>query len=189
MPRPYPTPHPHHIGPVLIGSVLAAAIVALLMPAVANAQHDDRYDNRFTYSDSDYYPDDQDNSYDVAIAPYSNGDEDDIYYNSPAYYNEDGVPYAGKNLAYDYLKGDYYRYQGQPAQDHRAREQDGYRDGVLQTRPRGYRAYRNYYDSACGCSRRAYYRVYNSWGEHEYRKLGGYNDRRTYSSSDRYSRY
>ncbi|CAL4867434.1 hypothetical protein MMA231_01689 [Asticcacaulis sp. MM231] len=188
MPRPYPTPHPHHIGPVLIGSVLAAVIVALLMPAVANAQDDDRYDNRYTYSDSDY-PDDQDNSYDVAAAPYSDGDEDDAYYNSPAYYNEDGVPYAGKNLSYDYLKGDYYRYQGQPAQDRRAREQDGYRDGVLQTRPRGYRTYRNYYDSACGCSRRAYYRVYNNWGEHEYRKLGGYNDRRTYSSYDRYTRY
>lgn len=192
MPRPYPAPHPHHIGPVFIGSVLAAAIVALLVPAVANAQDDDSYayDNRYSYSDSDYYPaDDDGNSYDLGDVPYTDGSDDDVYFNSPAYYNEDGVPYAGKNLAYDYLKGDYYRYAGQPTQDRRAREQDGYRDGVLQTRPRGYRSYRNYYDSSCGCSRRAYYRVYNGWGEHEYRKSGGYDDRRTYSYRDRYSRY
>ena len=190
MPRPYPAPHPHHVGPVFIGGILIAAILALLVPAVANAQSDDNYayDNRYSYIDSDYYSDDYADD-DVSAAPYTDGSDDDVYYNSPAYYNENGVPYAGKDLAYDYLKGDYYRYPGQPVQDRRAREQEGYRDGVLHTRPRAYRQYRDYYDQSCGCSRRAYYRVYNSWGEHEYRKPGGYNDRRTYSSRDRYSRY
>ncbi|ESQ76416.1 hypothetical protein [Asticcacaulis sp. AC402] len=71
---------------------------------------------------------------------------------------DDRVPYAGADLAYDYLSGEYYRFEGPRQQDPRAREQSGYRDGVLQTKPNnghyagvrwigGQRRYRG-----CGCS-------------------------------------
>ncbi len=73
----------------------------------------------------------------------------------------DRVPYAGADLAYDYKTGEYYRYEGPRQQDPRTREQTGYRDGTLHTRPNaGYYAgvtwiggYRHH--QGCGCS--AYY--------------------------------
>jgi len=198
---------------MVIGGILLAAILALLMPTVAASQSWNDNDDRTSYSpysiDDDSYSDDRlyyddgtddydgqytyyDSYSDDRRAPYNDGSEDDVYYNSPAYYDADraGVPYAGKDLAYDYLDGEYYRYPGQPPQDRRAREQDGYRDGVLHTRPRGYyhRRYYNYYDNGCGCSRRAYYRVYNSWGEHEYRQID-YSGYRQYDRYDRRNSY
>lgn len=45
------------------------------------------------------------------------------------------VPYAGADLDYDYVTGEYYRYTGPRPQDPRAREQTGYRDGTNHTPP------------------------------------------------------
>lgn len=90
---------------------------------------------------------------------------------------EDGgnVPYAGRYLGYDYISDEYYRWDGPAPIPPQADEQDGYREGVLHTRPAGYRYYgRGYgwrrYD-LCGCGRYSYYRVYKGWGEHDYVQL------------------
>lgn len=104
-----------------------------------------------------------------------------------------GVPYAGADLAYDYLTGEYYRYDGPRPQNPRAREQVGYRDGTLQTRPNhgyyagvkwigGYRTYRG-----CGCSswygRSLYRPAYDSYEPN--RRENGYYER--YASSNHHN--
>ncbi|ESQ84477.1 hypothetical protein AEAC466_08985 [Asticcacaulis sp. AC466] len=181
MPRSYPAPvqQNRHFS-VLLGIIALGTLVALPCAALAQA-----------YNDTAYASD----SYDSYNTPPVDGDDDDAYYNSPDYIDEAGVPYAGRDLGYDYLDNEYYRYDGQPVQDRRAREQDGWRDGVLHTPPRGYR-WRSWYDRGCGCTRGSYYRVYNSWGEHEYRQIyrgntysynRGYSYDRTYDPRSSYS--
>lgn len=103
---------------------------------------------------------------------------------------DDRVPYAGADLAYDYLSGEYYRYEGPRQQDPRAREQTGYRDGTLHTKPNhgyyagvrwfgGHRRYRG-----CGCS--AWYgRSYYRGSSYEpYERSNGYFERYASSNSN-----
>jgi len=84
------------------------------------------------------------------------------------------VPYAGADLGYDYLTGEYYRYQGPPPQDSRVREQTGFRDGYLHTAPRtwyrsGVRWIGYGYGYGCRCS--------NIWyGRHRPYRLNYYQD-------------
>lgn len=75
------------------------------------------------------------------------------------------VPYAGADLGYDYLTGEYYRYDGPAPQDPRAREQTGFRDGYLHTAPRtwyysGVRWLGSGYGYGCRCRNIWYGRHY-----------------------------
>ncbi len=78
----------------------------------------------------------------------------------------DEVPYAGRDLAYDYLTNEYYTYTGPEPKDRRADEQDGYRTGVLHTQRSTYRPRSRYGYSGCGC---AAYVSHNQ--THDYRQL------------------
>jgi len=83
-----------------------------------------------------------------------------------------GVPYAGRYLGYDYVRDEYYRWDGSEPAPPQAREQDGYRNGVLHTRPAGYGyGYRWRRYDLCGCGRYSYYRVYTGFGDHTYVQL------------------
>lgn len=107
------------------------------------------------------------------------------------------VPYAGADLAYDYITGEYYRYTGPSPQDPRTREQTGYRDGTNHTPPlTWYRSGVSWigggYGRGCRCSRiwqgrhRAYMLDYyrdeirdydrSRYDQHSYR-TGRYHDR------------
>lgn len=59
--------------------------------------------------------------------------------------NDHVRPPAGADVARDYLTDEYYDYEGTPPRDPRAREQEGWREGVVRTPPRW--AWRR-----CGCS-------------------------------------
>jgi len=84
------------------------------------------------------------------------------------------VPYAGADLAYDYVTGEYYRYTGPQPQDPRTREQTGYRDGTNHTPPltwyrSGVRWIGAGYGRGCRCS--------NIWyGRHHSYSLDYYRD-------------
>ncbi len=161
---------------LIFSAATAFATMAMLSPALAHAQQygnphgQPGYQQNDSYDDS--YSDDDDNN---RTPPRPGGPE---YYAPASQLDSNGVPYAGRDLAHDYIRDEYYTYQGQPSQDRRSREQEGYRDGTLHTTPGGY-GYRN----GCGCT---YYRQVNAWGEHQYRRLGdrhydhatdGYGDR------------
>ncbi|WP_155914587.1 hypothetical protein [Asticcacaulis sp. AC460] len=105
---------------------------------------------------------------------------------------DDRVPYAGADLAYDYLSGEYYRYEGPRQQDPRAREQTGYRDGTLHTKPNhGYYAGVNWFGGhrryrGCGCS--AWYGrshgYYRGSSYEPYERSNGYFERYASSNSN-----
>ena len=96
------------------------------------------------------------------LTPYDRAHDDDDYARQGDSYDGSGVPYAGRYLGYDYVAGKYYRWDSPEPQDRRAREQDGWRDGVTHTRPAGY-GWRRY--DLCGCGRYSYYRTYGRWGQ------------------------
>lgn len=87
----------------------------------------------------------------------------DYYDDGPDGYYEDGErvfdegyrypgerPPAGHQVSRDYLKGNYYAYQGTPPRDPRVGEQEGWREGVVRTPP-------HWYWNRCGCSSAYYY--------------------------------
>ena len=110
--------------------------------------------------------------------------------------NVDTIPYAGADLAYDYVSGEYYRYEGPRQQDPRVREQTGYRDGTLQTAPNyGYYAGVTWtgrrYHRGCGCN--AWYGyghgrnyVYYDTSYEPYARSNGYYERYASSNSHRW---
>lgn len=65
-------------------------------------------------------------------------------------------PIAGADVSHDYLRNYYYDYEGTAPRDPRVGEQEGWRDGVPHTPPRGWWSH-------CGCGSRGYYhgRWYN----------------------------
>ncbi len=82
-------------------------------------------------------------------------------------------PPAGVDIAHDYLRHEYYDYEGLPPRDPRAGEQEGWRDGQLHTPPRDY--WRR-----CGCSRLYY-------GNHWYNRPALYDyDANTFDSRAHY---
>jgi hypothetical protein len=127
----------------LIPSALAVLTIAAAVPALAQDYGDDGYND---------YPEGE-----------RVFDED---YRGPRDY-----PPAGHQVARDYLRGEYYAYQGTPPRDPRVGEQEGWRDGVVRTPPR-------WYWNRCGCSQ-AYY--YGRW--HTRPKLYDYS---AYDYSDRH---
>lgn len=150
----------------LIALTLAAASLA---PFMAIAQ-DYGWDHGPGDGSSDAnYPDDG-----ARPSPYDRAYNDDDYARQGDARDNSGVPYAGRYLGYDYVTDSYYRWDGLPPQDHRAREQDGWRDGRVHTRPVRSYGWRRY--DLCGCGRYSYYRV-NDWrgdgwrGRHAYVQL------------------
>ncbi len=138
------------VKPMVIGGLLLAAIVA---PGLAVAQ--DGYRERPA----------QDSAY------RDRPDEGAAYRDRSA---GSDVPYAGADLGYDYLTGEYYRYTGPRPQDPRTREQTGYRDGSNHTPPlTWYRSGVSWigggYGRGCRCS--------NIWyGRHHAYTLNYYRD-------------
>ncbi|HWU49463.1 MAG TPA: hypothetical protein VN042_06280 [Asticcacaulis sp.] len=102
-------------------------------------------------------------------SPYDRAYNDDDYARQGDARDNSGVPYAGRYLGYDYVTNRYYRWDSLPPQDHRAREQDGWRDGRVHTRPVRYYGWRRY--DLCGCGRYSYYRINNWRGRHAYVQL------------------
>jgi hypothetical protein len=86
----------------------------------------------------------------------------DSYYGRPAYYYEEDGRYTGGSLGYYPNLDDSYhaRYD----------RHGGYRTGRRYGYSRSYERDYNGRDYSCYCGRRAYYRVYNWKGEHEYRQ-------------------
>ncbi len=97
------------------------------------------------------------------------------------------VPYAGADLAYDYVTGEYYRYTGPRPQDPRTREQTGYRDGTNHTPPlTWYRSGVSWigagYGHGCRCS--------NIWyGRHHAYTLNYYRDEMRDYDRSRYDQH
>jgi hypothetical protein len=113
---------------MFMSKLTLAAIAALTIAVPAMAQ-DYGYDGR--YDDFYDYP------------------EDERVFDEDYRYPGDRPP-AGHQVARDYLRGEYYAYQGTPPRDPRVGEQEGWREGVVRTPPR-------WYWNRCGCSQAYYY--------------------------------
>ncbi|MDI7774228.1 hypothetical protein [Asticcacaulis sp. EMRT-3] len=169
-------------------SSLAILLCAAMIPATVLAggydqayDHDGYSDNGYDRGyDHDGYSDQTSDHRDPPNA-YERSHDDDAYAYAGDSQDDSGVPYAGRYLGYDYVSDEYYRWDGSPPQDHRDREQSGYRDGIVHTRPVS-RA-RWYYDGyGCGC--RSYGYGYGSYNR-AYRRLD--ERQRDYTPTNSYS--
>lgn len=104
-------------------TLAAVATLAMAVPAIAQ----------------DYYDD----------GPYGYYDDGERVFDEDYRYPGERPP-AGHQVSRDYLRGNYYPYQGTPPRDPRVGEQEGWRDGMARTPP-------HWYWKRCGCSSAYYY--------------------------------
>ncbi len=113
MPRPYPAPHPHHVGPIFIGGTLLAILLALLLPTAAGARTGDHdgygrpayyyeEDGRYTGGSLGYYPNLDDSYHAQYDRPYRTGRR----YGYSRSYERD---YNGNDYNCHCGRGSYYR--------------------------------------------------------------------------------
>lgn len=139
MPRPVPAPHPLHAGPIFIGGILLAILLALLLPTAAGAG------DRDGYGRSAYYYDEDARYTGGSLGYYPNLDDSYHTQYDRSYRTGRGYGYS-RSYERDYNGGDYSCYCARGAY-HRVYNWKGeheYRQGI---RRHSQYSYRNDYDN------------------------------------------